>query len=400
MARILPDGLLNPYELDEERARQLEREQAEWDAEFARIEFEERRDMKKVWKPPKLGRVPEVGGWVPGPNAQYRRVGDPPAGLSTYDPTPETPPDTTVGGPNWSRLTVEQQNKLLHEGGVPDEQLDKVRDDVTRCRAYLDKDLEGFPGSTGGEVNLYSTGEYVDDPDAWLGRRKVRDEWHASWSAPYAPDWPDQIPRTGSGTLYPMAVSDEARGDWADAKKFGTPDSTKRVWMAPDEYLRVVDRMFTERSGEPISSQHVLRDMEGLEALSQRITNGEALSVPWLNAVGSEGVLNGQEGRHRAAAAVMAGVKEMPVDIALRHGGRWASYPELLPELQQKYSMRLLPEPEVKLEKRTWRNTNVGEATPLMFSNRLLEGFTDSVIDNLGLDAEALDAGDDGIDRL
>ena len=326
--------------------------------------------VKKIW-------ISKKGEWAPGPHAHWKKK---------IGPNPVTPVGVNPGDEQWGNLTDEQQQKILHERGVPDDQMEEVQADLTRCRGLIDEELAKYPGSTGGEVHLNSKARMVKSDAGAFGYDYVYDangnkvyDWDVSFSAPYAPDWPDQIPHGAEEFLYPAAVSEEARGGYADAQKFANREQIKRVWMTPEEYLRACDLMFTRQAEQPQSSQWILRDTEGLAKLVERIKAGESMSVPWLDVSVADQALNGQEGRHRAVAAIMAGVKAIPVDLVLRSGERWIDNPELFRRL----AINTIPQPERILEKRVWHNRGVGEATPLVFKNQIIGGFADHVIDVL-----------------
>lgn len=119
---------------------------------------------------------------------------------------------------------------------------------------------------------------------------------------------------------YVIAESEEARAGFKDARDVAyAPECIKRVWMYPDEYLRLV---------ETFQGPKTSADRPRIDAMRERLRAGEPLTVPWLS-LNPDGVLAGQDGRHRAWAAEEEGITELPVDLILL-GSTWDDQSDLL----------------------------------------------------------------------
>ncbi len=100
----------------------------------------------------------------------------------------------------------------------------------------------------------------------------------------------------------------------AGAVKFPMPEKTPRgatlTVMSPQEYLRQVNeaqRINFESAPPPIRKPKTIRN------LVKAIKSGESIETPSLTL--RQGKIVDQEGRHRAVAAIEAGVNEIPVFV-------------------------------------------------------------------------------------
>jgi len=94
----------------------------------------------------------------------------------------------------------------------------------------------------------------------------------------------------------------------------GTSINTKGsvlVEMSPEEYLRRSAAMFNGNDGARTNLSMQIRQLsrKTIDGLKEKIKAGTKLYTPWLDERGR----NGQEGRHRAAAAYELGIDKIPV---------------------------------------------------------------------------------------
>ena len=81
--------------------------------------------------------------------------------------------------------------------------------------------------------------------------------------------------------------------------------------MPPEEYLKRCAAMFNDTDGKKTNLTMQVRQLnrESIDDIKGKIQNGVKMYTPWLDERG----INGQEGRHRAAAAYELGIKTIPV---------------------------------------------------------------------------------------
>lgn len=126
--------------------------------------------------------------------------------------------------------------------------------------------------------------------------------------------------RAASSVRIPRKMSAEALHSGmpqklnAGAVKFPMPEQTPRgatlTVMSPQEYLRQVNEaqgINFESAPPPIRKPKTIRN------LVRAIKSGESIETPWLTL--RQGKIADQEGRHRAVAAIEAGVNEIPVFV-------------------------------------------------------------------------------------
>ena len=108
----------------------------------------------------------------------------------------------------------------------------------------------------------------------------------------------------------------DAVGEYRGFKINDTGTSTdtkgaKVVEMSPKEYLERCAAMFNDVDGAEtnLTLQIVGLDHDNVKKYAKLMQDGVKFSTPWLDERG----INGQEGRHRAAAAYEAGIEKIPV---------------------------------------------------------------------------------------
>lgn len=106
----------------------------------------------------------------------------------------------------------------------------------------------------------------------------------------------------------------------------GTSMSTKGsvlVEMSPAEYLRRSAAMFNEVDGRKTNLTMQIRGLsrDSINKIKDAIRSGEKMYTPWLDETGR----NGQEGRHRAAAAYELGIDKIPVVYFPRNDIRYST---------------------------------------------------------------------------
>lgn len=81
--------------------------------------------------------------------------------------------------------------------------------------------------------------------------------------------------------------------------------------MSPKEYLERCAAMFNDTDGRETNLTMQVRGLsrESIDQIKDAIQSGEMMYTPWLDERG----INGQEGRHRAAAAYELGIDKIPV---------------------------------------------------------------------------------------
>ena len=157
--------------------------------------------------------------------------------------------------------------------------------------------------------------------------------------APVNPEWTrknkeaEKIYKSFTSTLdrmNEMILRQEAPTRWADLSDLtpaeqdeykgfrkndtGTSMSLKGsvlVEMTPEEYLRRTAAMFNENDGRKTNLTMQIRGLnrKSIDSIKKAIRNGEKMYTPWIDERGR----NGQEGRHRAAAAYELGIEKIPV---------------------------------------------------------------------------------------
>ena len=89
-----------------------------------------------------------------------------------------------------------------------------------------------------------------------------------------------------------------------------TPRGAKLTMMSPQDYLRQVNEaqgIDFQSAPLPIRKPNTIRD------LTKAIKAGEPIETPSLTM--QKGKIVDQEGRHRAVAAIQAGVQQIPVFV-------------------------------------------------------------------------------------
>lgn len=116
----------------------------------------------------------------------------------------------------------------------------------------------------------------------------------------------------------------DAAGEYKGFKTNDTGTATDKkgarvVEMSPKEYLERCAAMFNDVDGieTNLSIQVAGLDHDNVKKYAKLMKDGVKFSTPWLDERG----INGQEGRHRAAAAYEAGIEKIPVLYWSRNDG-------------------------------------------------------------------------------
>ena len=97
---------------------------------------------------------------------------------------------------------------------------------------------------------------------------------------------------------------------------------SKVIFVDPSEYLRVLIRDSTSNTDAVTAGR--IRVDEGTMGYAKRLENGEKAGTPWLKY--DKNGYDGQEGRHRAAAAERAGIEKIPVAVSFPVGKNLEDY--------------------------------------------------------------------------
>ena len=105
------------------------------------------------------------------------------------------------------------------------------------------------------------------------------------------------------------------------------PDGATLVWMTPQEYIdrvNVRNRMSAERFNEYSGRNegkilhHPPFATESIEHIARGVEKGDMIDIPWLD-YGEDGLLDDQEGFHRAVYAQKIGIKHSEFENKMRH---------------------------------------------------------------------------------